>query len=46
MSLVDLADHVPTVEIHRPPNNFLDAALVRAIADAYEQLDDDAACRR
>lgn len=31
-------DHVAEVEIHRPPNNFFDARLVRALADAYEQL--------
>jgi enoyl-CoA hydratase/carnithine racemase len=42
---LELADHVATVEIHRPPNNFFDTALVKAIADAYAQLDDDADCR-
>lgn len=31
-------DHVATVELHRPPNNFFDVALVSAIADAYEEL--------
>lgn len=31
-------DQVATVEIHRPPNNFFDVALISAIADAYEQL--------
>jgi enoyl-CoA hydratase/carnithine racemase len=36
---VELADdYVATVEIHRPPNNFFDVALVSAIADAYEDL--------
>lgn len=38
-------DHVAIVEIHRPPNNFFDAQLIRAIADAYDQLDDDLGCR-
>jgi enoyl-CoA hydratase/carnithine racemase len=38
-------DHVATVEIRRPPNNFLDVALASAIADAYERLDGDPACR-
>ncbi|WP_099184684.1 hypothetical protein [Mycobacterium kansasii] len=33
------------VEIHRPPNNYFDAALIEGIADAYERLDDDAQCR-
>lgn len=31
-------DHVAVVELHRPPNNFFDVALVSAIADAYEEL--------
>jgi enoyl-CoA hydratase/carnithine racemase len=31
-------DHVAIVELHRPPNNFFDVALVAAIADAYEEL--------
>jgi enoyl-CoA hydratase/carnithine racemase len=31
-------DHVAIVEIHRPPNNFFDVALVSSIADAYEAL--------
>ena len=29
-------DHVAIVEFDRPPNNFFDADLIRAIADAYE----------
>lgn len=37
--------HVATVEIHRPPNNFFDATLIRDLADAYEALDADPACR-
>jgi 2-(1,2-epoxy-1,2-dihydrophenyl)acetyl-CoA isomerase len=31
-------DHVAIVELHRPPNNFFDVALVSAIADAYVEL--------
>lgn len=31
-------DFVAEVEIHRPPNNFFDATLIRNIADAYEDL--------
>lgn len=37
--------HVAVVEIHRPPHNFFDFALVRAIADAYDALDADPECR-
>lgn len=32
-------DFVAEVEIHRPPNNFFDANLIRSIADAYEELE-------
>jgi enoyl-CoA hydratase/carnithine racemase len=39
------SDFVATVEIHRPPNNYIDAALIAALADAYEGLDEDRACR-
>ena len=42
---VDLAGHVATVEIHRPPNNFFDTELIRKIADTYERLDEDPECR-
>lgn len=42
---VDLAGHVATVEIHRPPNNFFDTELIREIADTYERLDEDPECR-
>jgi enoyl-CoA hydratase/carnithine racemase len=31
-------DFVAEVEIHRPPNNFFDARLIRSLADAYEHL--------
>jgi 2-(1,2-epoxy-1,2-dihydrophenyl)acetyl-CoA isomerase len=37
--------HVATVEIHRPPANYFDAALIRELADAYERLDADPSCR-
>jgi 2-(1,2-epoxy-1,2-dihydrophenyl)acetyl-CoA isomerase len=39
------AEHVATVEIHRPPANYFDAALIRELADAYERLDADPSCR-
>lgn len=42
---VTIADHVAIVEIRRPPNNFFDFSLIRQIADTYELLDKDDACR-
>ena len=42
---VELEGHVAIVEIHRPPNNFFDYELIRAIADTYELLDADDNCR-
>lgn len=42
---VALDGHVATVEIHRPPANFFDTALIAAIADAYAELDAAAECR-
>lgn len=42
---VDLAGHVATVEIRRPPHNFFDLALIQALAQAFEALDADPACR-
>jgi enoyl-CoA hydratase/carnithine racemase len=43
---VDLGkDHVATVEIHRPPHNFFDDALIRNLADAFEALDRNLECR-
>ena len=42
---VDIVEHVATVEIHRPPNNFFDYELIRAIADTYEPLDAADDCR-
>jgi 2-(1,2-epoxy-1,2-dihydrophenyl)acetyl-CoA isomerase len=37
--------HVATVEIHRPPANYFDAALMRELADAYQALDAEPRCR-
>src|SRR5579864_6799940 len=42
---VDSSAHVATVEIHRPPNNYFDDALIRNLADAFETLDKDPGCR-
>ena len=38
---VDIDGHIATVEIHRPPHNYFDVALIRAIASAYHALDDE-----
>jgi enoyl-CoA hydratase/carnithine racemase len=38
-------DHVAEVEIHRPPNNFFDVALIRSLAEAYIALDQESGCR-
>ena len=38
-------DFVAAVEIHRPPNNYFDIALIRSLADALESLDSDGVCR-
>jgi 2-(1,2-epoxy-1,2-dihydrophenyl)acetyl-CoA isomerase len=37
--------YVATVEMHRPPENFFEVEVVRSLADAYEALDSDPACR-
>ena len=42
---VTLAEHIATVEIQRGPNNFFDIALIQSLADAFEALDNEAACR-
>ena len=42
---VDLADHVATVEIHRPPHNWFDIAVMTELADAILGLDDEPDCR-
>jgi 2-(1,2-epoxy-1,2-dihydrophenyl)acetyl-CoA isomerase len=38
-------DYVAIVEFSRPPHNYFDPELIREIADAYERLDEDGACR-
>lgn len=42
---VTLENHVATVEIQRPPNNFFDYSLIGQIADAFDNLDADPECR-
>ncbi len=41
----DLGDFVTLAEIRRPPNNFFDEALIRNLADAFDELDNDSTCR-
>jgi 2-(1,2-epoxy-1,2-dihydrophenyl)acetyl-CoA isomerase len=38
-------DFVATVELRRPPDNYFDRTLIRSLADAYQALDADPACR-
>jgi enoyl-CoA hydratase/carnithine racemase len=42
---VTMDGHVATVELKRPPNNFLDVDLIEALATALEALDREPACR-
>ena len=42
---VSIEGHVATVELKRPPNNFLDAELIANLASALEALDEDRNCR-
>jgi enoyl-CoA hydratase/carnithine racemase len=42
---VSIDKHVATVELRRPPNNFLDFELIGHLATALEALDKDASCR-
>ncbi|MEL7156964.1 MAG: enoyl-CoA hydratase/isomerase family protein [Actinomycetota bacterium] len=38
-------DHVATIELRRPPNNFFSLELIGGVADALAGLDADDACR-
>ncbi len=42
---VSISNHVATVELRRPPNNFLDVELIGNLATVLEALDKDATCR-
>jgi len=42
---VTLDGNVATLEIHRPPHNFFDFNLIRALANAFEALDETPECR-
>ena len=41
----NIENHIATVEIRRPPNNFLDIDLIGSLATVLEALDKDASCR-
>lgn len=38
-------DYVATVEIHRPPHNYFDLAMIDDLSSAFEALDADPQCR-
>jgi enoyl-CoA hydratase/carnithine racemase len=42
---IDLDGPVGVVELHRPPNNWFDIEALAEVADAWERLGDDPACR-
>src|SRR6187551_3141199 len=42
---VSIASHVATVELRRPPNNFLDVDFIGSLASVLEALDDEPSCR-
>jgi len=42
---VNVQDYVAQVEVHRPPHNFFDVQLIRDLAQAFNTLDADTACR-
>jgi enoyl-CoA hydratase/carnithine racemase len=42
---VNLSGRVATVELRRPPNNFVSVAMIAELADALERLDSESACR-
>jgi enoyl-CoA hydratase/carnithine racemase len=38
-------DHVATVALCRPPNNFFSTVMITDLAEAFEALDDEVSCR-
>jgi enoyl-CoA hydratase/carnithine racemase len=42
---LDFEGHVAIVESCRPPDNYFDAGLIERLADIYEELNADPACR-
>ena len=45
VQISDLGDFVTLAEIKRAPNNFFDEDLIRSLADAFDELDEDNDCR-
>ena len=45
VSVVRVGHHVAVVEVHRPPNNYFDVAMIGAIADAFDDLAADGQTR-
>jgi len=45
VTVEDRGAYVWLVEMHRPPANFFDRALIASLADAFEALDREPACR-
>src|SRR5258708_6188905 len=41
---VTLDGNVATLEIHRPPHNFFDCVVIRDLANAFEELDNEPEC--
>src|SRR5262245_8371090 len=42
---LDQQGHVGVVEMHRPPHNYFDTALLGNLHDAFRRCDDDVDCR-
>ena len=42
---VSLSGPIATVELRRPPNNFVNVAMIAELADTLEQLDNEPRCR-
>ena len=42
---IEIKDYVACVEIHRPPHNYFDVQLIKDLANAFNALDQDSACR-
>src|SRR5271157_5922825 len=42
---VEMKGNVAEVEIRRPPHNFFDVQLIHDLAEAFNALDADSACR-
>ena len=45
VSVIQHGPHTAVVRMHRPPNNYLDSALIEELASAYEELGSSAWCR-